>query len=337
MFEYFYHEILRKTVIGFGTLFNGIKIKTTDSNNNVKGTMEVPLAYTSQQKFLSRLEQSEDLNKPTQISLPRMSFELTGLVYDSSRKVTTTQKFLVPSPSGDGTTKKSYMPVPYNLQFDLNIYTKLNDDMLQIVEQILPYFQPSYNLTINLLEDLNEKRDIPIVLEGISMSDDYEGDFSSRRALIYTLRFSAKTYLFGPQKDVSTKIIKKSADIGYFSSSINGEKKSRDVTYSSKPKAVKEYDNSVVTTTSSDLNKIDEIVELQSIANISEDTYISINKEVMYVKQKSDSGNKILVRRSQNGTTASSHVSGSNVTAITIVDNALIEIGDDFGFDGGFI
>lgn len=333
MFEYFYHQILRKTVIGFGTLFNGITLKTTNSSNDVVSTIEVPLAYAPQQKFLARLEQVEDLNKPTQMSLPRMSFEFVGLNYDSSRKVTSTQKIIVPSADGEG-IKKSYVPVPYNMDFELSIYTKLNDDMLQIVEQILPYFQPSYNLTIELIESMNEKRDIPIVLEGITMDDQYEGNFDTRRALIYTLRFSAKTYLFGPVSDA--KIIKKT-EVGYFASSTSGDRNARDVTYSVEPKALKEYDNEVIAITSQDISKTDEIIHLQSIENITENTYISINKEVMYVKQKSDSDNKILVKRAQNSTTSIPHVSGSNVNVITEADNALIEIGDDFGFDGGFI
>lgn len=335
MFEYFYHEILRKTVIGFGTLFNDIIIKTTNTDGDVITTTKVPLAYAPQQKFLARLEQSEDLNKTTQITLPRMSFEFTGLQYDSSRKVTTTQKFISPAANGDGTIKKTYMPVPYNMSFELNIYTKVNDDMLQIVEQILPYFQPSYNLSINLLSNINEKRDIPIVLEGITMDDQYEGNFDTRRALIYTLRFSAKTYLFGPVvKDVS--IIKK-ADINYYATKTDGDKKNRDVTYSVVPKALEEKDNIVITTTTVDIDKTDETIELQSIANISEETYISINNEVLYVKKKSDTENKILVRRAQNGTEARFHVSGANVTELTSGDNSLVEIDDDFGFDGGFI
>lgn len=337
MFEYFYHEILRKTIIGFGTLFNDINIKTTDANNNVINTVKVPLAYAPQQKFLARLEQSEDLNKTTQITLPRMSFEFTGLQYDSSRKVTTTQKFMVPAPSGDGTIKKAFMPVPYNMSFELNIYTKVNDDALQIVEQILPYFQPQYNLTIELISEMDEKRDIPIVLEGISMDDQYEGNFDTRRALIYTLRFNAKTYLFGPvTADIGAKIIKK-ANVGYYASSTSGDKKNRDVTYSVEPKALEDLDNGVITTTSANISKTDETISLQSITNIEEDSYIQINKEVIYVKQKSDSENKLLVRRAQNNTTATAHVSGTNVTEVDSADNALVELGDDFGFDGGFI
>ena len=171
MFEYFYNEIFRKTIISFGTLFNDITIKQTDS------TVKVPLAYGPTQKFLARLEESPDLNKRTAMTLPRMSFEFTGLTYDSSRKVTTTQQITVKDPTtGQGSkTKKAYMPVPYNMQFELSVMTKLNDDALQIVEQILPYFQPSYNLTVQLVETIKEKRDIPIVLENVTMDDQYEG------------------------------------------------------------------------------------------------------------------------------------------------------------------
>ena len=130
MFEYFYHEILRKTVISFGTLFNDINIKKTDSSDNVTSVVKVPLAYGPMQKFLARLEQSEDLNKATQITLPRMSFEMTGISYDSARKVTTTQTFLAGTKDDGTDIRKNYMPVPYNVDFELSIYTKINDEML---------------------------------------------------------------------------------------------------------------------------------------------------------------------------------------------------------------
>ncbi len=175
MFEYFYNEILRRTIISFGTLFNGITVKQDDS------TIKVPLAYGPTQKFLARLEQSPDLNKATAITLPRMSFEFTGLTYDPARKVTTTQQFTVKDPDTGKDSKKAYLPVPYNMQFELAIMCKLNDDALQITEQILPYFQPAYNVTVNLVSSIKEKRDIPIVLENITMQDDYEGDLKDRR------------------------------------------------------------------------------------------------------------------------------------------------------------
>ena len=148
MFEYFYNEILRRTIISFGTLFNDISVK------NEETVVKVPLAYGPTQKFLARLEQSPDLNKSTAMSLPRMSFEFIGLTYDPARKISTTQKFSVKDPTDGSEVKKTYVPVPYNMQFELSIMTKLNDDMLQIIEHILPYFQPSYNLTIDLVKSI---------------------------------------------------------------------------------------------------------------------------------------------------------------------------------------
>ena len=128
MFEYFYNEILRRTIISFGTLFNNVSIKKTDSSDNVVSVVKVPLAYGPTEKFLARINQSPDLNKPTQITLPRMSFEFTGLTYDPTRKVTTTQQITVKDPDTETTTKKVCMPVPYNMQFEWNIMCKLNDD-----------------------------------------------------------------------------------------------------------------------------------------------------------------------------------------------------------------
>ena len=166
----------------------------------------MPLAYGPTQKFLARLTQQADLNKPVQITLPRMSFEMTSIRYDPSRKATVTQSFK----ASDGQNlKKVYMPVPYNIGFQLSIMCKLNDDALQIVEQILPYFQPAFTLTVDLVDSIGEKRDIPLNLDEISFKDDYEGDFSTRRSLIYTLNFTAKTYLFGPISDTTDGLIRK--------------------------------------------------------------------------------------------------------------------------------
>jgi len=208
---YFYHEIIRKTVISFGTIFNQIHVRHEDKNNNSISDIRVPLAYAPVQKFLARIQQQPELNKATQITLPRMSFEMTSIRYDPTRKSNITQTFK----ALDGKNlKKVFMPVPFNIGFDLNILTKLNDDALQIVEQILPFFQPSFNITIDLIDSIGEKRDIPVVLENITFQDDYEGDFSTRRALIYTLSFTAKTYLFGPIADSTDGLIRKvQADI----------------------------------------------------------------------------------------------------------------------------
>jgi hypothetical protein len=204
---YFYHEIIRKTIIGFGTLFNNIFIRHLDKSGNVIDETKVALSYGPSQKFLTKIQQQAELSKSVAITLPRMSFEMIGLQYDSSRKTSVTQTFKACDDKGN--IKKVYMPVPYNITFELSIYSKLNDDALQIVEQILPFFQPSFNLTIDLLDSIGEKKDIPIVMDSIDMQDDYEGDFNTRRALIYTLRFTAKTYVFGPIADSTDGLIRK--------------------------------------------------------------------------------------------------------------------------------
>ena len=330
MFEYFYHEILRKTIIGFGTLFNEISIQKKDDSNNVFSVIRVPLAYGPTQKFLARLEQQSNLNTPVQMTLPRMSFEFVGLLYDQTRKVTSTQTFLTSSVNNQTDVKKVYMPVPYNMEFELNIMCKINDDMLQIIEQIIPYFQPSYNLTIDLVKTIGEKRDIPIILENISMRDDYEGDFSTRRALIYTLRFTAKTYLFGPVSTGAGKDIIKKVTLGFVSGDSNST--SRDLKYSSEPVATKDYDNSIATNLAEDIESSDTAITVNNATNIQLKSYITIDDETMYVSKKD--GNVLTVVRASYNTKAASHVSGTAIKTITSADNALIQFGDDFGFSG---
>ncbi len=326
MFEYFYNEIFRKTIISFGTLFNNITIKQEGS------TVKVPLAYGPIQKFLARLEQAPNLSQATQISLPRMSFEFTGLTYDPSRKVTTTQQFTVKNPDDGTDIKKAYMPVPYNMQFELAIMCKLNDDALQIVEQILPYFQPQYNLTVQLVESVKEKRDIPIVLENVTMQDDYEGDYTTRRVLMYTLRFTAKTYLFGPITS-ATKDIVKQVSVRYLA---GGSKSTeRDITYSVKPRAVKDYTDDVVTNLSEDITAEAVTINVDDGTKITLKKYIEVDGEEMYVTKIT--GNKINVKRGQDTTIAKAHVRGTGVKGIDYTareDSDLVEFGDDFGFDG---
>lgn len=323
MFEYFYHEILRNTIIGFGSLFNDISIKHVNDSDDVVSVIKVPLAYGPTQKFLARLEQVPDLNKPVQFSLPRMSFEFVGLTYDPTRKVTTTQTFVSGLGEDDKQIRKTYMPVPYNMQFELSIFTKLNDDMLQIVEQILPYFQPAYTLSINLVKTIGEKRDIPIILDGITMDDQYEGSFDTRRSLIYTLRFTAKTYLFGPVSDVSKDVIKK-VSVGYVSNGV------RDITYSSEPRALKNYTGNILTNISQDINTQDNIINVNDATNIVAGTYVSIDNEELYIKSKA--GNTLTVVRGSDNTPITEHVSGTAIKSITAADANLIPAGDDFGF-----
>ena len=333
MFEYFYHEILRRTVVSFGSLFNEISIKHTDNSGNVKSVIKVPLAYGPTQKFLARLEQSPDLNKPVQITLPRMSFEFTGLTYDPTRKSTTTQTFIAKS-AVDGTeTKKVYLPVPYNMQFELSIMCKLNDDALQIIEQILPFFQPSYSMTIELVDIINEKRDIPVILENITMQDDYEGNFTTRRVLTYTLRFTAKTYLFGPVSSATKDIIKK-ATIGYITGGTT-DSPTREVVYSAEPRAIKNYTGIVVTNLSKDITTEDTLITVNSVGSIVINSYLDIEGEEVFVKRIS--GNVLTVERGKDGTSITSHLSGAEVKSITTADNVLIEEGDDFGFSGSTV
>lgn len=330
MFEYFYHEILRRTVIAFGSLFNDISIKHTDNNQNVKSVIKVPLAYGPTQKFLARLEQSPDLNKPVQITLPRMSFEFTGLTYDSSRKATTTQTFTLKSSSNGTETKKAYLPVPYNMQFELSIMSKLNDDALQIIEQILPYFQPAYAMSVELVEDIGEKRDIPVVLESISMQDDYEGNFLTRRVLLYTLRFTVKTYLFGPVSSATKDIIKK-ATVGYIAGDITSSP-TREVVYSAQPRAIKNYTGVVLTTLTKDISTEDILIHVNNASSILPNSYLDIEGEEVFVKLVS--GTTLTVERGRDKTTITSHLIGAEVKSITSSDNLLIEDGDDFGFSG---
>jgi hypothetical protein len=299
----------------------------------VTSVIKVPLAYGPTQKFLARLEQSPDLNKSTAITLPRMSFEFTGLTYDPGRKVTTTQTFTVKDPNDGSETKKAYMPVPYNMQFELSIMAKLNDDALQIVEQILPYFQPSYNLTVELVESINEKRDIPIVLENVTMQDDYEGNFTTRRVLLYTLRFTAKTYLFGPVASATKDIVKK-ATVSYLTGS-STDNVTREVVYSAEPRAIKNYTGIIVTLLSKDITTTDTLITVDDASTISKGTYLDIEGEEVYVKLKN--GNILTVERGKDDTTITSHLKGSPIKSITTQDNALIEKGDDFGFSGSVI
>jgi hypothetical protein len=194
--QYFYHSHIRKTVAVFGTLFNNINVQRKDANGTSVNNIKVPLSYGPKQKFLTRLFEEPDLNAPeVAIRLPRMSFEITGMQYDTSVKLNKMNVIAQPNVHGQNTVRN---PVPYIINFTLSVYAKNQDDALQVVEQIIPYFNPEYVVTIKEIPSLNISRDIPIVLQSVNYSDDYEGDFTSRRVLIYTLDFSMKTFFYGP-------------------------------------------------------------------------------------------------------------------------------------------
>ena len=238
---YFYHEIIRKTVIAFGTLFNEVHVRHQDATGKDISDIKVPISYGPKQKFLARIQQQPDLNKAVQITLPRMSFEVNNIQYDPSRKAGITQTFKAQE---GAKLKKVFMPVPYNLGFELNILTKLQDDSMQILEQILPFFQPGFTLTIDLAKSIGEKRDVPMVLDSITFTDDYEGNFETRRALIYTLNFTAKTYMFGPIADSTEGLIRK-VQVDYYSDS-NPQTAKREQRYTVKAAAKKDYNEDTV-------------------------------------------------------------------------------------------
>jgi len=331
MFDYFYNEILRSVIIGFGSLFNDIEVQHKNDKDQTTSVIQVPIAYGPTQKFLARMQQEANLNRPIQITLPRMSFEFTSLQYDPERKTTKNQNFITQTPDGSQ-IKRVYSPVPYNMGFTLSVYTKLNDDMLQIVEQILPYFQPHYNLSIKFLGNLNEVRDIPVVLDNIDMTDDYEGNFDTRRALIYTFTFTVKTYLYGPVTDITGDIIKK-VTVGYVAGGTgNSGVVTRDLTYQVTPRATKDYNDSLISNLAEDVDFAQTAIKVTNPGGVTEKTYIYVGTEEMYVEKVV--GDELRVRRAQDNTKPSTHVLGTDVYSITAEDDKLIEFGDDFGFNG---
>jgi hypothetical protein len=211
--NHFYNEAIRKTVVGFGTLFNNIEVQRKDpQTKEVIEVQKVPLAYGPKDKFVSRIEQNPD---PTPgapyeyIRIPRMYFEMTGINYDGSRKVSPIQKYRTIIADNGNEVRVQYVPVPYNISFELGVLVKSQDDGLQIVEQILPYFQPNFNITVNFIPDMNEKKDVAIVMNDVNLEDSWDGEFANRRTIIWTFQFTAKSYIYGPfnQADIIRKAI----------------------------------------------------------------------------------------------------------------------------------
>lgn len=313
--------------MSFGTLFNDIKIKHKDNAGDDFSILTVPIAYGPVQKFLARIEQVPDLKKRVAITLPRMSFEMTGIQYDSSRKSSTMQTFKTIDKSNNELTKV-FMPVPYNVNIRLSIMSKLNEDALQIVEQIVPYFQPHFNLTVDLVSSIGEKRDIPMILERITMDDQYEGDFTTRRILIYTLDFTAKTYLFGPVGNGNEALIKQ-VQVDYYSDT-NKVNASRQLRYVAEPRALKDYNNDEITVIAEDISEDITEFSVSDATSLVVNSYIQIDGESMFIR-KID-GNTLLVNRGQDKTPITPHTSGTAVNVINDADDELIDLDDDFGF-----
>lgn len=200
--QVFYHGIIRKTIVAFGALFSNIYIDRKQGDS-VTGTtiqrLQIPLAYAPKEKWVVRLEQDPNLENYTYTSLPRMSFEIIGYNYDPQRKLNRMQQ--ITCGNGGGTVAAMYTPVPYNIDLSLYILTKTQEDGLQILEQILPTFTPEYTLTINAVPDMNVKLDVPIILNSVAVSDEYDGDFQTRRFVTHTLNFQMKVNLFGSSGD----------------------------------------------------------------------------------------------------------------------------------------
>lgn len=200
----FYHGTLRKYVIVFGNMFNGIYVQRFNNENVREQNIKVPIAYGPKEKFLIRISQDPSLDQEVALTLPRIGFEMTGVSYASNRKLPSTTKNVIVDTT-DGTKLKSqYVPVPYDIQFQMSIFVKNADDGTQILEQILPYFQPEWTNNIKLIPEMNLVYDVPCVLNDVSVEDTYEGDFTTRRALIWNLNFTMKGYIFGPVSTAGT-------------------------------------------------------------------------------------------------------------------------------------
>ena len=347
---HFYHEIIRKTIIGFGTLFNNVELQRVDNAGNVVQTTKVPLNYGPREKFLARIEAEPELDgrAETQITLPRMSFEMKGIQYDSSRKLGPIQ---LSRAEKEGDTKKSYStytPVPYNMEFELNILSKNNEDSVQILEQILPYFQPLFNITINLVSKMSEKKDIPIVLNSVGIQDDYESDFLTRRTLIHTLQFTAKSYLYGPftTADVIRKV---NVDI-----SAAMETGSRYVRYSATPAAKTDINKDGTSIPFASFNIASNTITLPSHGFITGDK-VTYNKDASgtAVGGLTDKQNYFIVRIDDSNFRVSKSKSYARqgfavditsqgtggdhkFSVINDADHILIDSDDDFGFNESF-
>jgi hypothetical protein len=226
MFTNFYNGSIRRMVVAFGSLFNQIYIDKAESGGTK--TLLVPIAYAAKDKYKVRLAGDPELNNPNQITLPRMAFEITGYAYDTTRKRNSLTRHIVrPTTSNPSKVDFTYAEVPYNIDFGLYIYVRNMEDGLRIIEQIIPFFSPEFLVTVNF-DDVNKKVDVPIFLNSVSSEEDYEGDFSNRRSIIFTLNFTMKTYLFGPAKNYKEIRVTK---VGLWNNDVFGEDFVGGITY----------------------------------------------------------------------------------------------------------
>jgi len=200
---YFYHQTSRKMVVAFGSLFNNIEVRRTDSSDAVTEVIKIPLSYGPKDKMLIRISQDPNLNPKVALTVPRMGFELTAMSYDGARKLNTMGRNVKKGTTG---LKKQFNPVPYNWDFSLYVFVKNAEDGTQILEQILPFFTPDFTVTMTLVSGMSIKMDIPLVLTSVTSEDSYEGDFATRRSIIWTLSFVMKGFLY-PSVTDNAKVI----------------------------------------------------------------------------------------------------------------------------------
>ena len=209
---HFYHKRVRTAVSVFGSLFNNIKVIRTNASNQVISQVKVPLSYAPKRNFLARIEDmvnGEGAERKVAIKLPRMSFEITNMVYDATRQLPKMNTLSTAIANSVVTRQKLYAATPYTISFQLNVYAKNQDDALQIVEQILPYFTPQYTVTVKPFTDIPTLlEDVPISLGSVVMQDNFEGALGDRRTIVYSLDFDMKILLHGPLSDDGQKIIR---------------------------------------------------------------------------------------------------------------------------------
>lgn len=329
--QYSYNQVITKTIVAFGTLFNNIYIRHKTDDEETYSFQKVPLAYAPIQQFLARLEQKPDPMERVALTLPRMAFELGNISYDASRKSSSIQSFKALSVPGNNPLNV-FMPVPYDLTFELSIFTKLNDDMFQILEQILPIFKPEYTLTVNLVETIGEKKDIPIVIQAVSkLQDNYEGDFTDRRFIRCDLTFLAKVYFYGPLPNIndSNNYIKR-VQVDYYTST-DRKIASRERRFVVTPRAVKDYDQDATTVLSQDITQNMTVFRVDNSSGLQENMYIQINNENMYIK--SIDNNILTVTRGLDTTPIENHNEGDAVNVINYLDDELIIPGEEFEFN----
>ncbi len=195
--QYFYNGVIRKYIIMFGRMFNDVRVVRYDSNGNAVQTIGVPIAYGPKEKWLERIEGDPGIDKQVAIQLPRFGFELTNMTYDPTRALNKMHKNTNIGTSA-GYLQKQYTPIPYNFNISLYAFFANNEDAMQVVEQIIPFFRPEWTQSLKLIPEIGDYYDIPTVLNDMSIEDTYENDFVTRRAIIYTFNFTVKGYVFGP-------------------------------------------------------------------------------------------------------------------------------------------